>query len=97
MNWKIRPRTCLLFQPIEQSVFDAQVAFNLLAGYGEECKPALKDLRAAIARDAASYLTGRAPVPAIQLVQAPVFYGYAFACLCGIQFAADTRTTRERI
>src|ERR1700735_219501 len=69
----------LTFRPIEQSVFDAQVAFNLLAGYGEECKPALKDLRTAIARDAASYLAGRAPVPAIQLVQAPVFYGYAFA------------------
>src|ERR1700689_1428397 len=69
----------LSFKPIAQSVFDAQVAFNLLAGYGEECKPALKDLRAAISRDAASYLAGRAPVPAIQLVQAPVFYGYAFA------------------
>jgi aspartate-semialdehyde dehydrogenase len=69
----------LSFKPIEQSVFDAQVAFNLLAGYGEECKPALKDLRAAISRDAASYLAGRAPIPAIQLVQAPVFYGYTFA------------------
>ena len=69
----------LSFRPIEQSAFDAQVAFNLLAGYGEECKPALKDLRAAIARDAASYLAGRGPVPAIQMVQAPVFYGYAFA------------------
>ena len=69
----------LSFRPIEQSVFDAQVAFNLLAGYGEECRPALKDLRAAIARDAASYLAGRGPVPAIQMVQAPVFYGYAFA------------------
>jgi aspartate-semialdehyde dehydrogenase len=69
----------LTFRPIAQSVFDAQVAFNLLAGYGEECKPALKDLRAAIARDTASYLAGRAPIPAIQLVQAPVFYGYAFA------------------
>jgi aspartate-semialdehyde dehydrogenase len=69
----------LTFRPIEQSVFDAQVAFNLLAGYGEECKPAMNDFRAAIAHDAATYLAGRAPVPAIQLVQAPVFYGYAFA------------------
>jgi aspartate-semialdehyde dehydrogenase len=69
----------LSFRPTEQTVFDAQVAFNLLAGYGEECQPALKDLRAGIAREAASYLTRRAPVPALQLVQAPVFYGYAFA------------------
>ena len=69
----------LSFRPIEQSVFDAQVAFNLLAGYGEECKPTLQELRGGIARNTAHYLAGHAPVPAIQLVQAPVFYGYAFA------------------
>jgi len=69
----------LSFRPIEQAVFDAQVAFNLLLGYGEGSKPRLEDVRAGIARDAVCYLAGRAPVPAIQLVQAPVFYGYAFA------------------
>ncbi len=41
----------LSFRPIAQPVFDAQVAFNLLAGYGEECKPTLAELRAAVARD----------------------------------------------
>jgi aspartate-semialdehyde dehydrogenase len=69
----------LSFRPIAQPVFDAQVAFNLLAGYGEECKPTLAELRAAIARDTSEYLAGRVVVPALQLVQAPVFYGYAVA------------------
>ena len=69
----------LSFHEIARPVFDAQVAFNLLAGYGPEAKPRLADTRAAIARDVAAYLSGRASVPAIQLVQAPVFYGYAFA------------------
>ncbi|MGA7852805.1 MAG: Asd/ArgC dimerization domain-containing protein [Candidatus Acidiferrales bacterium] len=69
----------LSFRPIAQSVFDAQVAFNLLAGYGDECKPTLAELRASIARDTAEYLAGRVAVPALQLVQAPVFYGYAVA------------------
>ena len=69
----------LSFRPIAQPVFDAQVAFNLLAGYGEECKPTLAELRAAIARDTSDYLAGRVAVPALQLVQAPVFYGYAVA------------------
>ena len=32
----------LSFRPIEQTVFDAQVAFNLLSGYGEESKPRLR-------------------------------------------------------
>jgi aspartate-semialdehyde dehydrogenase len=69
----------LSFRPIAQAVFGAQVAFNLLAGYGEECKPSLAELRTGLARDVAAYLDGRAHAPAMQLVQAPVFYGYAFA------------------
>jgi len=69
----------LSFREIDRTVFDAQVAFNLLARYGEASKPRIEDVRAAIARDTVRYLAGRAPAPAIQLVQAPVFYGYAFA------------------
>jgi aspartate-semialdehyde dehydrogenase len=69
----------LSFRPTEQKVFDVQVAFNLLSTYGEASKPSLEDTRAAIARDVAQFLADRAPIPAIQLVQAPVFYGYAFA------------------
>jgi aspartate-semialdehyde dehydrogenase len=69
----------LSFREITRPVFDAQVAFNLLSRYGQDGKPHLADLRAAIARETADYLAGRALVPAIQLVQAPVFYGYSFS------------------
>src|SRR5208282_1419344 len=60
----------LSFRETAQPVFDAQVAFNLLAPYGEGSKPSLADMRGAVARDVARCLAGRAPVPAIQLVQA---------------------------
>lgn len=69
----------LSFHEIAKPVFDAQVAFNLLASYGPEAKPTLAEMRGEIARQVAAILAGRAPVPAIQFVQAPVFYGYAFA------------------
>lgn len=69
----------LSFRPIERAVYDGQVAFNLLSTYGPESKLRLADVRGAIVRDVTRYLAGRAPVPAIQLLQAPVFYGYAFA------------------
>jgi len=69
----------LSFREIDRTVFDEQVAFNLLARYGEASRPRMEDTRAALAREVARCLAGRAPVPAIQLVQAPVFYGYAFA------------------
>jgi len=74
----------LSFREIGKPVFDAQVAFNLLSQYGPAAKPTLPEMRAAIARDVAAYLAGRAPVPAIQLVQAPVFYGYAFAAYADV-------------
>lgn len=80
----------LSFRPIAQSVFDAQVAFNLLAGYGEECTPTLAELLAAIARDTSEYLAGRVAVPALQLVQAPVFYGYAVAAYAEFASAPES-------
>jgi aspartate-semialdehyde dehydrogenase len=83
----------LSFREIAQPIFDAQVAFNLLARYGEASKPSLAEMRRAIARDVARYLGGRAGVPAIQLVQAPVFYGYAFAAY----FETETSPAPEAV
>ena len=76
----------LSFRPIEQTVFDTQVAFNMLAAFGENAKPSLADVRSAIARNVAHCLAGRATAPAIQVVQAPVFYGCAFNAFA--EFAA---------
>ena len=71
----------LSFQPIAREVFDAQVAFNLLDRYGESCHGRLEDVRARVARDLSDYLAYRAPMPAIQVIQAPVFYGAAFTVM----------------
>ncbi len=76
----------LSFRATEQPVFDAQVAFNLLTGYGPGGRPNLPEIRAGISREVGRYLSGRVVAPAIQLVQAPVFYGYAFAAFA--EFAA---------
>jgi aspartate-semialdehyde dehydrogenase len=69
----------LSLREISTPVFGAQVAFNLLTGYGEDSKPALQDVRNSIASEVARYLAGRVRLPAVQLVQTPIFYGYAFA------------------
>jgi aspartate-semialdehyde dehydrogenase len=68
----------LSFEPIPQSVFDAQVGFNMLSTYGEESSEKLAGVREAIAGEVRNYLAGRVPMPAIALVQAPVFYSHAF-------------------
>ncbi len=69
----------LSLQPIPQQVFDTQVAFNLAARWGAESKERLSDVRMAIEREIQRYLGDRIPLPAVTLVQAPVFYGHAFA------------------
>lgn len=79
----------LSFREIGLQVFDAQVAFNLLAQYGPDSKPSLAEIKASIAREVSSYLAGRISAPAIQLLQAPVFYGYAFAAYADLGAGAS--------
>jgi aspartate-semialdehyde dehydrogenase len=68
----------LSFQPIAQPIFDAQVAFNVLESFGEKNSQPLADIRNEIAKITAGYLNGRASVPAVQLLQAPVFHAHSF-------------------
>ncbi len=79
----------LLLRPIPQVVFDAQVAFNLLASYGEASRLAISEMRGEISKGLAAYLCGRIPLPAVLLIQAPVFYGYAFAAYADLPVSVD--------
>ncbi|HWC99738.1 MAG TPA: Asd/ArgC dimerization domain-containing protein [Candidatus Sulfopaludibacter sp.] len=74
----------LSFKPMPKAVFDTQVAFNLLAQYGEEAPQKLEDLELRIERHLATLLAfpgegDGVPMPSIRLVQAPVFHGYSFS------------------
>ncbi|MGH9775562.1 MAG: Asd/ArgC dimerization domain-containing protein [Candidatus Acidiferrales bacterium] len=69
----------LSLKPASQDVFGAQVAFNLLSAYGEQCRPSLQESRAEIVADTRDFLAGRCAVPAIQLLHAPAFYGFLFS------------------
>lgn len=69
----------LSFQPVSQDVYDEQVAFNLVSRYGDASAEKLSDVRAGVTREVTAYLAGRVPVPAVQLIQAPVFYSVAFS------------------
>jgi len=68
----------LSFQPVSKIIYDTQVGFNLLSSYGPESRVKLSDGRARIVNETRRYLTGRAPVPAVMLIQAPVFHSHAF-------------------
>jgi aspartate-semialdehyde dehydrogenase len=68
----------LSFKPIGQTVFDAQVGFNLLTSFGEQSSFKLSDARARTVAETRRYLDGRLAMPAIALMQAPVFHSHGF-------------------
>ncbi|MCL5288662.1 MAG: hypothetical protein M1453_11800 [Acidobacteria bacterium] len=91
----------LSFQPISQTVYDAQVAFNLLARFGAESREQLGGARAAISRGIARYLASRgiggAAIPAVQLIQAPVFYCCTFTAYAEFEAAVDAANLQKAL
>jgi len=87
----------LSFQPVPQAVFDTQVGFNLLPSYGPESGEKLADARTRIEDESRRYLAGRAPLPAIMLIQAPVFYSHAFTAYAEFQSAPGLEDMAGRL
>jgi aspartate-semialdehyde dehydrogenase len=81
----------LSFRPVSEDIFGAQVAFNLLDSYGAKGRPPLETVRRAIALDTERLLRGRAARPAIQIVQAPVFFSYAFSAYADLPAPVETQ------
>jgi aspartate-semialdehyde dehydrogenase len=75
----------LSFQTLPREQYDAQVSFNLLPALGEAAKVNLGATEGRIRRHYAGLSGGALPVLALQMVQAPVFHGYAVSML--VEFA----------
>jgi aspartate-semialdehyde dehydrogenase len=71
----------LSFQSTGQPVFDTQVAFNLVDRFGPASRENLQSVRARIRSEAAIALARNSVELRIQVLHAPVFYGYTFAAL----------------
>lgn len=69
----------LSFQPLPKDVFDAQVAFNMVARYGQKSQPTLDSVEARLLRHYRKIAGNDAPQPALVLLQAPIFHGHAMA------------------
>jgi aspartate-semialdehyde dehydrogenase len=69
----------LNFQPVPHGIYDAQIAFNLLGGMGEDAAVSLPHVEARIRRHYEALTAGRGPSLAVQVIHAPVFHGLAFS------------------
>jgi aspartate-semialdehyde dehydrogenase len=79
----------LSFQSLPKDVFDAQVAFNMVARYGQKSQPALDSVEGRILRHYQKIVGNDAPLPSLLLLQAPIFHGHAMAVFLEIAGAVD--------
>lgn len=69
----------LSFQQMPNAVFGTQAAFNLFAQPVEGARPTLRETESRIVRHFKALAQEEIAVPAVLLLQAPVFHGYTFA------------------
>jgi aspartate-semialdehyde dehydrogenase len=79
----------LSFQSAGTQLFDAQVAFNTRDRFGPASRIDLRQALAILRTETHSCLRGRAVVPAIQLLHAPVFYGVTFSACAELDPSVD--------
>ncbi len=68
----------LSFQELPKKTFDVQVAFNMLARFGQSSYLSLQEVSQRIVKHYRS-IAPSAIEPALQLLQAPVFHGHGFS------------------
>src|SRR5215472_8721522 len=70
----------LSFQSVGHPVFDTQVAFNLLEEYGPASTQRLDEIRRYIREEISACVENQGPpMPSIEVLHAPTFYGLAFS------------------
>jgi aspartate-semialdehyde dehydrogenase len=79
----------LSFQQLPKNVFDVQVAFNLVARYGEQSALRLSSVTDRVLRHYRKLVGDRAAVPSLLMLQAPVFHGHAFSLNLEFEQSAD--------
>ena len=69
----------LSFQQLPTAVYDAQIAFNAVARYGEQSKLSLDDVTKRIGRHLRTVTDDDVAVPSLMLLQMPIFHGHGFS------------------
>ncbi len=87
----------LSFQSLPRAVYDAQAAYNLLAGMGESSKVSFLEVEARIRRHYEVLTGGRGPSLAVQVIHAPVFHGYTFSIAVELERPVEIVAVEEAL
>ncbi len=87
----------LSFQPLPKDVYDAQVAFNMVARYGQKSQPSLDSVETRILRHYRKIAGNDAPQPSLMLLQAPIFHGHALAVFLEMESPVDLQALSQML
>jgi aspartate-semialdehyde dehydrogenase len=87
----------LSFQPLPKDVYDAQVAFNMIARYGTKSEPTLDSVEARILRHYQKIAGAGALQPSLMLLQAPIFHGHTMAMFLELENVPDVAALSEAL
>ncbi len=87
----------LSFQSLPRAIYDAQAAYNLLSGLGDEAKINLSSIEARIRRHYQSLTGGRGPALMLQAIHAPVFHGHAFLIAVELERPLEIAAVEEAL
>lgn len=87
----------LSFQTLPRATFDAQAAYNVLCGLGENAKANLSATEARIRRQYSALAGRRLPALALQVLVAPVFHGHSFSIAVDLERPVDIATLEEAL
>jgi aspartate-semialdehyde dehydrogenase len=87
----------LAFQPLPKDIYDAQVAFNMIARYGQKTQPALDSIEARVLRHYHKIAGDGAPRLSLLLAQAPIFHGYALALSLEMEHTVELAALRDAL
>jgi aspartate-semialdehyde dehydrogenase len=87
----------LSFQSLPRAIYDSQVAYNLLSGFGESASVSLTASAARIRRHYDSLAAGNWPSLALQVIHAPVFHGHTFSIAIDLERPVAISTLEEAL
>jgi aspartate-semialdehyde dehydrogenase len=87
----------LSFQNLPRAVYDAQAAYNLLSGFGENATLNLNAAEAKIRRHYDALSGGRWPSLGVQVIHAPVFHGMAFSIFVEMERPVEILSLEEAL
>ncbi len=87
----------LSFQTLPRATFDAQAAYNLLSGLGENATASLIGVEARVRRHFASLAGNRWSSLTLQAILAPVFHAHAFSIAVELERPAEIATLEEAL